>query len=141
MLVWVFFCFLVVTYILLSGGFQSKEDKVITSFPIKVIQEELITDSRTKWNRVSVYQKDDGTIIVNTYSENDVDIPNQYVIKSTDKITSKDVTVNWETMGNVEPNDDNQVVAQIRITHGEQILFNHKETFTENMFKTVKDVS
>lgn len=50
-----FFCFLVVTYILLSGGFQSKEDKVITSFPIKVIQEELITDSRTKWNRVSVY--------------------------------------------------------------------------------------
>lgn len=78
---------------------------------------------------------------MNTYSENDVDIPNQYVIKSTDKITSKDVTVNWETMGNVEPNDDNQVVAQIRITHGEQILFNQKETFTENMFKTVKDVS
>lgn len=54
-------------------------------------------------------------------------------------ISTNDVNISWKTMGEVDPNGDNQVVVKITITHEGQILFHQRESFTENLFSVVRD--
>lgn len=110
-------------------------------FPTKVSKDELIVHSKEKYHSVDIYQKGN-MLVINADSESEFFDGMQFTVETQGEITPEDVEIIWKNMmGRTEKSDDEDfIIAEIRISENNELIFGRKVNFFANAFKIVDEV-
>ncbi|MCI6156992.1 MAG: hypothetical protein SOW48_07445 [Peptoniphilaceae bacterium] len=87
-------------------------------------QNELVASYHAHLSHIDIYQQN-RRIVINAYSDDRFDEPNQIVIDTEEKISKEDISVEWETIGGKPVDQDSMSVsaARVQIKKNNTIVF------------------
>ena len=100
----------------------------------------MITSYETKYCHLDIY-KQNNRIIINTYSNNKFDEPNQLIIPFKGEITKDDILVKWKTIGGmtVDEDSDSIIVVNVIIKKDGKTICNENISLCEKGWKILND--
>lgn len=104
--------------------------------PPKIDAKYLVASFDSGQNTVDVYQTKE-QVCVDTYSTSPADVPHQVCSESSRKISRSDITLRWFTyngkLEEVTADYPNTTSVHIVIKDGDKVIFDHSESFIENL--------
>ena len=107
---------------------------------VQADSKDMITSYETKYCHLDIY-KQNNRIIINTYSNNKFDEPNQLIIPFKGEITKDDILVKWKTIGGmtVDEDSDSIIVVNVIIKKDGKTICNENISLCEKGWKILND--
>lgn len=116
---------------------DSKED----SNQLPLVSGELLVSSKEGYNSVEIY-KQENKLVINAQSDAAFFDGVQYSVETQGEINPEDIEIVWKTLGGgTERTEDNDfIIAEIKITENNDLIYDSKINFAKKAFDAVEDV-
>ena len=116
---------------------DSKED----SNQLPLVSGELLVSSKEGYNSVEIY-KQENKLVINAQSDAAFFDGVQYSVETQGEINPEDIEIVWTTLGGgTERIEDNDfIIAEIKITENNDLIYDSKINFAKKAFDAVEDV-
>lgn len=130
----IFLCLLLI-YMVISIIFKEKKIKYIPTLGSKHI-----VSYQSRFSYVDIY-KNNKQIIINVYSDGQVDEPNQIVIPFDGDISKDDIKIKWQASNGKEVDKESKDVVNVNveIKQNNKVIFNKSISLAERGLKELFD--
>lgn len=121
--------------------FRKNENSQENSDQLALDDGELLVRSKEGYNSVEVYKQGD-ILVICAESESAFFDAIRLSVEPQEDISSEDVEIIWTTLGGgTERTEDNDfIIAEIKITENDDLIFDSKINFAKKAFDAVEDV-
>lgn len=123
--------------------FLSTNNKGSRDEPVRLplARGELLVSSKEGYNSVEIYQQEN-QLVINAESEAAFFDATQLMVETQGKISAENVEIVWTTIGGgTERKEDNDlIIAEIKISENDDLVFDTKINFVKKGFDAVEDV-
>ena len=116
---------------------DNKED----SNQLPLVSGELLVSSKEGYNSVEIY-KQENKLVINAQSDAAFFDGVKYSVETQGEINPEDIEIVWTTLGGgAERTEDNDfIIAEIKITENNDLIYDSKINFAKKAFDAVEDV-
>lgn len=121
--------------------YRNNRDSKKDSNQLPVVSGELLVSSKEGYNSVEIY-KQENKIAINAQSDAAFFDGVQYSVETQGEINPEDIEIVWTTLGGgTERTEDNDfIIAEIKITENDALIYDSKINFAKKAFDAVEDV-